>query len=401
MESRIGFIALALLLLVGAAGATSLSLVIPGGGAPTTTGAASAGGTGLSQYCGNVNTAGAAAIVSTTAQWYCTQINAAAIAIWAHWEPIAFAAALFSFMIAAVLMMLGIGIRNERIRIFGVGELYEAIATSIIVILFTFFAAVMFGVVPGFFVGPINPYSTSLTYISHTIAGTGLLIQELYQIGAVDYFYSSQTLSTCIGSEVEFECQEEFNFFPPLFRYGVIYLFFWPAASVLDLLIPGFMALHLEFYAIVFMMYAALPVFFVPGIIFRALMPTRHLGGMLMAVAIGFYFFMPILFSIAYGATAGTQNGALSQMNAITSALGRYGGCTAGSASCASAVANSASPTSPLVEQIATAPSALGSFWLSVLFYPALISAMTYAFITQMAELFGGMARTSTRLRGL
>jgi hypothetical protein len=357
-------------------------------------------GNPISQYCGNVNKLGANAIVSVVAPWYCNTINAAAVKVWSNWEPIAIAATLFSFSIAALIIMIGIGIRNDRVRIFGMGELYEAIATATIVILFTFVAALMFGLLPGFFVGSYNPYSYALNNINYTIGQTDGLVAQLYAIGSVDYYYASQVYSTCIA-ETAFKCQFQSSFFPPIFKYAVVYLFFWPASALIELIVPGLMALNLEFYLIIFMMYAAIPVFLIPGVIFRALIPTRHLGGMLMAIAIGFYFFMPILFGIAFAQIAGTQGGTASQLSAISGALGRYGGCTPGSASCKDAVQNSASPSSPLVEEISTASSAMGAFWLSVLFYPALISAMTYAFITQIAELLGGMARTSSRLRGL
>ncbi len=354
------------------------------------------------QYCEQTG------FVNIAAPWYCSQINIAAIQIWDYWEPIAMAVVLISFMLAAVIIMIGVGIHSDRVRIFGTGELYEAVATAIIVGMFTVVAAVMFGIVPSLFVGQYNPYVTSLDYINSTINSTGHLMLILYQIGADDYFYASQSLSICVnegfnseGVPQPYACEDNFQVFPALFKYAVVYLFFWPASALMELIVPGLMVLELEFYLIIFMMYAAIPVFLVPGIIFRAIIPTRQLGGMLMAIAIGFYFIMPILFSFAFAQTLGTQDGVIAQMNAVTTSLGKFGGCTVGVASCPSSVQNSISPSSPLIEEIGDAPSALGAFWLSIIFYPALISAMTYALITQIAELLGGMARTSSRLRGI
>ena len=380
----------------GIAGGSTLHL-LAAAGAGSTGAQPPAQASVLSSYCANPNVFGANAIVSITSPWYCTSINNATIQIWKNWMPIAYAVMLLSFSIAAVLIMLGIALRSDRMRVFGIGELYEALATAIIVILFSFVAAELFGILPGFFAGSFNPYTVSLNYLSQSIHATGTTLTYLWQIATLDYFYAGQQVTECIG-EVDFKCAERITVVSPIFKYGVIYGFFWPAWSLEDLMIGGFIAMNLEFYMIIFLMYAAIPVFLVPGVIFRAFMPTRHLGGMMMATAIGFYFFMPMLFSIAYYFT---NTGVTSQLDAITNALGRYGGCTAGAASCSSAIKNSISPSSPLIETLASAPRVLSSFWLSTIFYPALISAMTYAFIVQVGEILGGMARSSSRLRGL
>ena len=341
----------------------------------------------LTSYCT------ATGSVKLLAPWYCSQINQAAATVWASWEPLGLAVTMLSFTIAAVIFMFGVALHNDRLRIFGIGEIYEATATALIVLLFSFMAAVMFGLLPGFFVGPIDPYNTSLTYISHLIGATGTLTTEIFQIGALDYFYASQQIIIC-AAEANDECGDLTAIFPSAFRFGVLYGFFWPAWTFLDLTNGGFIALHVEFYAILFFMYAAIPAFLIPGIIFRAILPTRHLGGMMMAIAIGFYFIMPILFSVTFYFTTTGPGNPLSSIEAVTGALERYG-------SGSNAITGTISPASPLVEAMGGAKSLLGDFWLSVLFYPALISAITYALIVQIAELIGGMARTSGRIRGI
>ncbi|MEM3626136.1 MAG: hypothetical protein QW144_01740, partial [Candidatus Micrarchaeaceae archaeon] len=62
---------------------------------------------------------------------------------------------------------------------------------------------------------------------------------------------------------------------------------------------------------------------------------------------------------------------------------------------------NAVSPTSPLVLELGNIQSSMGAFWLSVLFYPALIIAMTYAMVTQLANFIGGFAQKSGRLLAL
>jgi hypothetical protein len=63
---------------------------------------------------------------------------------------------------------------------------------------------------------------------------------------------------------------------------------------------------------------------------------------------------------------------------------------------------SSLSASSPVVTQIQTATAALSSFWMLIFFYPLFITATTYAFVTQVAQLIGGAASTTGgKLRGL
>ncbi len=363
----------------------------------------------FTQYCSNVNTGGASSVVSITAPWYCNNVNAAAIRIWGVWEPVAYAAMLISFSIAAAIIMFGIALGNDRLRIFGIGEFYEATATALIVILFSFVAATMFGLIPGLFVGAYDPYSISLGYIGNIINVSSVTFVEMYQIGLIEMVLPSAQLFICIpivdsACGVSYDIPGDTSLVPFMLEYST----FWELFAFFDMMMGGFMALHVEFYTIVFFMYAAIPVFLIPGIIFRSLIPTRHLGGMMMAIAIGFYFFMPVMFSFSYYFTS---QGTVQQLSSIASSLQSNSGCsvvpiqdsggtTRQSESCPG-LSSMISPTNPITMSIKNAQNSVGDYWLSVLFFPALISAMTYAFITQIAEILGGMARTSGRLRAI
>lgn len=343
----------------------------------------------LTNYCNNNGGVYQATVNTITGQsWYCNQINVAAEADWQQWAPIGMAAAMLAFMIGALIFMFGVALRNDRLRLFGIGEIYEASATAFIVAFFLFFSAIMFGLIPSYFVGNIDPYTTSLTYISNMINSSSTVLIQLYDEGTLGYFYASQQVLVCVG-EVNDQCGFLSALAPPIYKWTILYGTFWPVWSVFDLTIGGFMALHVEFYAILFFMYAAMPAFFIPGVIFRAFLPTRQLGGMMMAIGIGFYFIMPILFSIAFFYTSQGPIEALSQ---ISASLNRYG-------SGSGAITNAVSPTSPLVEDLENTKSVMSGYWLSVLFFPGLITAITYAFIVQIANLIGGMGQTSSRFR--
>ncbi|MEM0148974.1 MAG: hypothetical protein QW346_01780, partial [Candidatus Micrarchaeaceae archaeon] len=174
----------------------------------------------------------------------------------------------------------------------------------------------------------------------------------------------------------------------PLYSGVIEVLYVLPSYSIDLLLMDGILVLETEFHLILLFMYAAIPVFLIPGIILRAIFPTRSLGGMMIALAIGFYMIMPILFAIAY---VFTSQSVLQTMQSEAAAINAYGSGT-GSQS------NAVSPTSPLVLELGDIQSSMGAFWLSVLFYPALIIAMTYAMVTQIANFIGGFAKNSNKL---
>ena len=335
----------------------------------------------VAQYC-NPTSSGS---INTYAPWYCTDINPFITSEWAQYFPILFLAVSLSYTIAAVLFMFGVALRNDKLRTFGMGELYEATATAIMAILFTFIAAVLFGLLPSMTTGTINPYDTSLAYISTTINTTYSTLSNLFYIAAVDSGYTSFIISgTVLGVNIPD--------YLTLLTAPFYYFFFWPAFSILGFMFEALISFYTQFYLITFFMYAAIPVFLIPGVIFRALIPTRNLGGMMMAMAIGFYFIMPLLFSVAYYVTSTSIQSQLSQTNAV---LNRYSGNLQDS------VDQAASPGAPLVTTLTQARSALSSYWLSILFFPVLILAMTYMIITQIAEILGGMGKTSSKLRSL
>ncbi len=347
---------------------------------------------------------------STYAPWYCSQINQAVYSAWAPWIPVAVLAVFVSFFIGVILFMIGISLRNAKLREFGVGEFYEAAATALIVFMFMYVTASIFGVLPSIFIGNANPYSTSLKYIYSTIMETETLFTEMYKIYAVDGYYASirlnvdagiggsivgpalstSTMGTVLGATGKL-LLGSLNFIGPVFRTVIVLGVLMPIYTLSGLISGALLVMHAEFYMILFGMYAAIPAFFIPGIVFRALIPTRGIGGMLMAIGIGFYLIMPVLFSVAYFFT---QQSSMQSVTSASSQLHNYG---LGNG----AEQNSVSPTGAIPQTLNTMSTSLAPFWISVFFFPDLIIAMTIAFIVTIAEFFGGMARESRMLLGL
>jgi len=336
--------------------------------------------------------------INNLAPWYCSSVNQAVYSVWQQWLPVGFAVITVAFSIAAILFALGIALRNQRLRDFGVGEIYEATATALIVILFMFIAAVMIGVLPSLFTGPQNPYVTSLTYITSTITQTTGLITGLFGVYSTAAYYSSFSLNivlgpsgagavggnlgNIVGSKITSIVT---NYIIPGFKGALDLFFLLPAQIVAYLLMEGLLVLNVEYYLIIFAMYAAVPVFLLPGVILRAFIPTRALGGMFMAIAIGFFFIMPLLFAVAFYFT---QGGVATSLTQAQQQLNQFGQGTG-------AEQNAISASSPLVSTLNDIQSSMGAYWLSILFYPALIMAITYFAVVTIADFIGGFAHSS------
>ena len=327
--------------------------------------------------------------INAIAPWYCSQINQAAYKVFTGWEPVLMLAVLFSFMIAAVIFVAGIAARNSKLRSYGIGEFYEAAASLIFVVFFMLLAALIFGIIPGLYIG-VDPYNTSLTYIYNTINATQGLLTAIYQPAMLAYFYTSITIKVNVmGEGVPNELGQIVNGVGAAsnivgdLAIPLEILFIIPAIALSSLLVEGLLVLYTEFYLILFAMYASIPVLLIPGIFLRSIMPTRTVGGLLIGAAIGFYFILPTLFSIAffftYKDTMQTFIAATAQLNSISQG--------------SNAITNGALPNgqNSIPQEIKTIQEDMGSFWISVIFYPALILALTYFSITTIADLLGGM----------
>ncbi len=349
-------------------GITTSSTTIPYTSSPSSSSSSSS-------YCSSTQ------VVYQNAPWYCSQINQAMISYWTEWAPVAGVAIFVSFDIALLIYIASVILADERVKNFAVSEFYETIATALIVIGFLSLAATIMGLIPSLIVNA-NPYSTSLSYISNTISSTQSLTSQLFSIAVADQSYTTTNLQVCVS----FTC---FTNIIGVFSFAIEYLFYLPSSTLITFFLDGLTFLYGEFYIILLFMYAAIPVFLIPGIILRALLPTRALGGLMIAIAIGFYVIMPTLFSVAFYFTNTTV---INQLNAATSFLARN---SAGG----EAQINAASLNGPLVTEANIIQQGLGTFWMSVLFYPSLIFAMTYALITQLADFIGGATQTSSRFK--
>ncbi len=327
-----------------------------------------------------------ATLIETQVPWYCP-INQQIYQVWKGDLPFVFVIVLVALMLAALIFMIGTAFQNDRIRNFGIGEIYEAMASAIIVGFFLYVCAVMFGLGPGIAVGGINPYSTALNLISSTLTQAQGLYNSMYGTYLIDKYFVSIEFSLSIrGAEIPY-----IGLAQQIYQLPLNLFYIYPASTLGSLLIDAMAGLFAQYYLIVFFSVAAIPAFLVPGVALRAILPTRALGGMLISIAIAFYLVMPSLFAVAYYFTS---PGLLASITSAQAQLQRWGTGTG-----AEQYAQSAS--SPLAQALGQVKSAMSSFWLLVLFYPSLITAITYVFITQVSRFIGGASRLGGRVRGV
>jgi len=336
----------------------------------------------LSENCG-ILSGYIAAVVQQNSPWYCP-INNQIYYYWKGELPLALVAIMLSITIASIIFMVGASFKIKALRNFGAAEFYEAFASTLIVVFFLFVSAVLFGLVPSLLVGTVNPYVTALHLIAATISSADYVLQNLFQVYIVAQFIQSITITIeTLGSNLAGV--------GTLLGFVHIYIAFQystPAVVLFNFILDGVYGLYLEYYLIVFFAIAAIPAFLVPGVLFRAILPTRPLGGILIAMGIGFYLIMPTLFAVAFYLTAPQLN---TQLVLAAHYLSLYD--TGGALS-------SYGELPLLISTIQNLQSSISSFWLLVLFYPVLIISITYAFITQLAAIIGGVPYSMKKLRG-
>ncbi len=327
--------------------------------------------------------------ISSNEPWYCP-INEEIYNDWQTYLPIAVIVLLIGLFVDIIIFGVGVALKNDRVRNVGVGELYETFASAIIIFLFLYVCAVLFGLVPGIYVGNINPYATAFHLMLTTSNSVEKLYTNLFHTYAMDKFLTS--------IEVEIEGMDtgdlNLNNYAQ-YIYGVAYTplevgFIEPASFIMSMLVDGLGILYSEYYLLVLFSVSAIPVFIIPGVVFRIIPPTRALGGMMIALGIAFYLVFPTLFAAVYYFTSSSF---LTQISVSTLQAEQIN--SEGIAS-----AKSFSSSSPAAENISDVQSSMSSFWLLILFYPALIIAVSYAFVQTVAQFISGATYSSRRIRG-
>jgi hypothetical protein len=336
---------------------------------------------------------GIATTIAANEVWYCP-ISNQVTSQWESWLPVMLVVTMIAFFLSGIIFMVGTLLGSARIRNFGAAEFYEAVATAIIVMAFVYICAVLFGLGPGALVANINPYATAFHLMGGTITTAQSMYTSIYNV----YFPISQRVSTVVSisgsasnlakgsSSIAYLAASVTGIFTSGRAFLDTILYLDPANAISQLLIDGMAVLYAEYYLLVFFSVAAIPVFLIPGVIFRALLPTRGLGGVMIAMALGFYLVMPALFATVYFFTAPGLIQGMSTANAQMQVVGLSG-------------LTITSPQSPAIVALTGSQQALSSFWMLVLFYPVMIIAFVYSFVVEVSKFIGGTYRATSRIR--
>lgn len=359
--------------------------------------------------------------------------------VWSGMFPIALVAVLLSFTIAAIIFMVGTATKLDRLRNFGIGELYEAIATALIVGSFFLISGLILQTIPSTLINNLgsaaggtpsitvtDPYAVAtnalLTTINETewsydciINGNTMIGQDPALSGGVPNpppsglsgcpFVSGENVNLGGTAGVQFQSviSTDYAFVAAvttqniqinigagtggtlalgLLTNGISLLelfaqieYVFPEGLVASFLIDGLYVLWGIYYLLIFFSVIG-PVFVILGIVFRAILPTRGLGGMLIALGMGFYLVAPTLLAFLYSPGV---NPYPSNLNA---------------SACGGIINGSFIPSS--CSLFGTILSVMNGLWLQIIFYPILTIAITYSFITQMANFIGASASTLT-----
>jgi hypothetical protein len=292
--------------------------------------------------------------------------------------PVMLVAVLAAFAIAALFFIVGIMLKSDKLRNFGIGELYEAFASALIVAFFLYIAYSMLVIIPSVLNVP-DPYTLACTGITTTINQASTVFSNLFDSTTLvvqgGYLWNTYHITQQVmidkppqfagGVQVIKAYDKTFNLANiglalPLYAFVVL-----PVSTIASFLIDGIYILWSEYYLMQFFSVVG-PVLVAAGVVFRAIFPTRGFGAALIATGIALYLVMPTLFAFAFEQT-----------------------CTV-----------ACLPSGTLPAQLQQLNSYISNFWLIILFYPPLIIALTYTFITQVSGFIGQSTSIGGRIRG-
>ncbi len=328
--------------------------------------------------------------------------------IWDTEMPVAFVAVSMAFIIALIIFMIGAAAKSDRLRNFGIGEIYEAMVSAMFVIAFAALAALILQTIPqsGLNVvfgtpGPTytgaqvtDPFVTATSGICTLVGNVETIYDQALNgnpgacNGACIVFLPSSLVLPCLdtalneGGYMNIQCfltyTMSIDFYDevkiqPFQLVGILYLTQLYQDYVVPEQVAGAVAtdaLYLLWAEYYLMQYFEIlgPIFITAGVIFRVVLPTRAFGGVLMAIGIGFFVIMPVILSIAFTIPPVP----------VSTGIPTIGG------------------SQPGVQNLS---SELDALWITITVYPALAVALTYSFITQLATLIGASASMGGRLR--
>jgi len=313
-----------------------------------------------------------------TEPWSTTPVSVEGV--WNVWQPVGVVAVVTAFLVVALAYMIGVSFDLEGLRKWAKIELYQAIASAVLVGGLILMMDLM--LTQGFqtMIGGINPYRKAYAYIDGVTESLYAIYVNTYRVNFILEFLKS------------------FEFY---FNAGG--LSFAPAELILSPIIENF---HFQAHivteaaiiaatqrALIHLFYnAGFTVFIPAGVLLRIFPWTRGAGGLLIAIGIGLAIVYPIMFTFV-AMMSENPSEAKNKANELGNSIGGFDMSTFGACASDFNTATDVTTNKALSPQLRSAAAWilgwLSGIWLKIFYYPMLVMVVTFTFIRTIAPLLG------------
>ncbi len=311
--------------------------------------------------------------------WYQPEVERVA-GNWQVWGPISALAVLIAMLVVALAYMLGIGFDLPELRMWAKSELYQALASAVLVAGLVMLVAVMTDEGIAKILGQaINPFSMAYGYLLP-------LAEQLKSLYAWNY-----------GINFPVEAFSSLDLYSNATLTDIYFLFFLKPTIVEPLhlanhyVIQVLLTIYFQVAILNFFQQAALGTLLPLGVFLRIFPFTRGTGGLLIAMAIGFFLVYPTIFGFITLMTEDENALRASMAGDTSSTLGvdvaTYNACDHNLEAAAGEAEKQTDPA--ILSKINERYSFLPPLILKILFYPIVVFAVTFTFIKVASPLLG------------
>ncbi|MDE1798224.1 MAG: hypothetical protein KGH63_02355, partial [Candidatus Micrarchaeota archaeon] len=243
---------------------------------------------------------------------------------WDPWAPAVITAISIGVAMAALSYMYGAAMSDDKYKAWAKKELVEA-AYSVAIVIVALWIVGSLGYYMGFipFISPFNTpdahgWQSYVALRCNTPTGATAALERPCHIRlAEDYlqtlasatqmqaedilsYYAPLSVASTLGISVNAYADPAGNF--GISPFGGLSQPLETLSGLFDIATKNLMSLRFQQYLLDFLHVAFFPLFLTMGLFFRALYFTRRLGGLLIAIALGFYIVLPMTYVFFYSA---------------------------------------------------------------------------------------------------
>jgi len=301
-------------------------------------------------------------------------------ATWQAWLPVAALGVLVAFLLAALAYMVGYGFDMRELRMWAKSELLQALASAVLVGFLIVMSQIMLDEGMAVILGQsTNPFAIGHRYLNHMSDYLVDKYRWAYGLNWLPEMTSSFYLFSNTGGPERYP----FLFLKPIFSD--------PLHLAGHFIIQILMVIYFQQALLSFFQQKMFTVVLPLGVFLRIFPITRGAGGLLIAIAIGFFIVYPTMFAFVAKMTG--ENMAMSDVMNTGSAstvgvdFTQFSACEQDFESMAEISENMVSPA--VISKVNQFHSFVPPIILKSVFYPMIIFAVTISFIRIAAPLLG------------